>query len=82
MTDDQPTDTTIAGIMHADQADAATDDLAKRIAHFYATVKASGMSDETAGELTQTFAAMATSQHFGVNVAETFGVGPLYGTED
>lgn len=68
--------------MHADQADAATDDLARRIAHFYATVKASGMSDETAGSLTETFAAMATGQHFGINVAEAFGVGPIYGMED
>ena len=73
---------TLAGIMHADQADAATDALARRIAHFYTTVKASGMSDETAGELVQSFAAMATSQHFDINVAETFGVGPMYGMED
>lgn len=72
----------LASILHADQADAATDALAKRIAHFYTTVKASGMPDETAGELTQSFAAMATSQHFGINVAETFGVGPIYGMED
>lgn len=77
---DEPT--TLAGIMHADQADAATDDLAKRIAHFYVTVKASGMSDEAAGSLTETFAAMATGQHFGIDVAEAFGVGPMYGTED
>lgn len=75
-------DTTIAGIMHADQADAATDDLAKRIAHFYSVVKASDMPDETAGSLTETFAAMAIGQHFGIDVAETFGVGPTYGTED
>lgn len=77
---DEPT--TLAGIMHADQADAATDDLARRIAHFYATVKASGMSDEAAGSLTETFAAMATGQHFGIDVAEAFGVGPIYGMED
>lgn len=82
MSDHEPTDTTLAVILHADQADAATNALARRIAHFYTTVKASGMSDDTAGELTQSFAAMATSQHFGINVAETFGVGPMYGMED
>lgn len=79
---DEPTDTTLASIMAADQADAATDALASRIARFYETVKASGMSDETAGELVQSFAVMATSQHFGVDVAQMYGVGPIYGMED
>ena len=77
---DEPT--TLASILHADQADAATDSLARQIAHFYATVKASDMPDETAGSLTETFAAMAIGQHFGIDVAATFGVGPIHGMED
>lgn len=82
MNDHEPTDTTLSSIMHADQADAATDALANRIARFYTVVKAAGMDEMTAGDLVQGFAAMATAQHFGVNVAEEFGVGPTYGMED
>ena len=82
MSDHDPTDTTLTDVFTADQADAATDALAKRIAHFFTVLKSAGMDEHTAGSLTESFAAMATSQHFGINVAETFGVGSIYGMED
>lgn len=79
---DEPTNTTLAGIMHADQADAATDALARRIARFYRGVAESGMPKESAGAITEGFAAMATGQHFGIDVADPYGIGAMLDMED
>lgn len=75
-------DTTIASIMHADQADAATDRLAAQIARFYQGVAASGMPDETAAIIAESFATMATAQHFGIDVADPLGLGAMMDMED
>lgn len=77
---EEPTDTTIASILHDDQANAASDALAKRIGSFYASLKASGMSDETASSITESFVSFEMGSAYGVNVAEVFGVSP--GWED
>lgn len=82
MTDDRATDTTLAAIMGADQADAATAHLFARIALGYSMLIASGMKPRAAEALTATYSAMAVAQHFGVDVGESFAVGPIYGVED
>ena len=81
MTDhmDQPTDTTLAAILHADQADAETANLFHRMALCYSTLTDAGMKPRAAEALTATYSAMAVAEHFGVNVGESFAVGPLYG---
>ena len=38
-----------------------------------------GMKPRAAEALTATYSAMAVAEHFGVNVGESFAVGPLYG---
>ena len=48
MTDDQPTDTTLAAILHADQADAETASLFHRMALCYSTLTAAGMKPRAA----------------------------------
>ena len=79
MTDRQPTDITLAAILAADQADAATAHLAGQVALFYSTLAGAGMRKRDAAEITSHFSAMAISEHFGVNVGEAFGVGPIFG---
>ena len=71
---DEPTDTTLVSIMHADQQSAATDALAQRIARFYAILASSGMPKATASSITESFVSFEMGSHYGVNVAEVFGV--------
>lgn len=82
MSEREPTDTTLATIMAADQEDAATQDLAMRIAHFYITVAASGMPKKSAARITEAFAAMATGTHFGIDVADPLGINAMLDMED
>ena len=75
MTDDQQTNTALSVIFQADQDIEAT---AGRIGQFYERLRASGMTEEAAAEITATYSAMLIGEHFGIDVANTYGVASTY----
>lgn len=76
MTD--PTDTTLTTILYADQHDAATADLAGRVALYFSTLAGAGMSTEAAEAGAAEYQSLLLAQAF-MDVHEKIGVGFLFG---
>lgn len=74
----EPTDNTLTTLFSTDQEIEAT---AGMVGRYYERLRASGIPKAAATEMTLTYNAMIVSQHFGLDMATTFGVGPIYGEE-
>ena len=82
MTDREPSDLTpLSDILHADQADAAIVAMGNTMGRYYAVMREHGVPKSVAGQAMLTLHAMSVGQHFGLDVSEAFGVGPIYGEE-
>lgn len=68
-------------ILHADQADAATADLANKVALYCRTLLNGGMSQEAAEQGAAEYQSLLLAQAF-MDVHEKLGVGPLFGEAD
>lgn len=74
-------DLTLTTILHADQADAATASLAKKVALYYSVLVDAGMSAEAAEQGAAEYQSLLLAQAF-MDVHQSLSVGFLYGEAD